>query len=125
MVDAHSMRQVIDKGDVLALEPLIAEKWQGDVVTHWQQAALLLHKLSPLLVVPILNDMAHFIDKHIEIRGVAKFNIDRLGAISELKAEQTGASSVRSRENLLNAFEEEALVWVGPLVVVFNCVDGY
>ena len=104
MVNAHPVREVIDKGDVLALEPLIAEKWQGDVVTHWQQAALLLHKLSPLLVVPILNDMAHFIDKHIEIRGVAKFNIDRLGAISELEAEQTGASSVRSRDNLLNAF---------------------
>ena len=69
--------------------------------------------------------MAHFVDKHIEIRGVAKFDIDRLGAISELEAEQTGASCVRGRENLLNAFEEEAFVWVGPPVVVFNCVDGY
>ena len=70
---------------MLAFKPLIAEVRQSDILADRSQAALLLYELSPFLMIPGLDDVAHLIDKHIIVRLVAEFDMHRLLTLSELK----------------------------------------
>ena len=109
---------------MITFEPLGTNDRHCDAFDNGIQAALFLHKLSPLLMFPSFNNEMDLITEHLKVSFVEELDVHWLLILSKLKTEHACTCSILSRDDLLHAIEQEALVGIGSFFVIFDRVDG-
>ena len=123
MISAHTRGEIVEKGNVLTLEPSVGELRQGDTFADRSQATLMLHELSPLLMTPLFDNVTNLVQKHFEVSFIKEFDMNGLLTFSKLEAEKTRIILVGGRYDLLHAHQQEALDRICVFIIIFDRED--
>ena len=121
---AHSLGKLVNKVNLLALEPLVGNLRQSDGIVDRCERESVLDEESALLVLPLCDDVLDLGNELVVVACVRELELQGLVVFAEVKADHFLTLWVDCCPYLANGFQQEALVRITLLLELFASEDG-